>query len=95
MASNKNKVFVVGVGMTKFEKPGRREGRDYPQMASGAVLVAALALLIDFVLSLVQRYTVSRGVSGRYANVRTLGTEPALTDVQQSLARDQHQAGVA
>jgi hypothetical protein len=29
----KNKVFVVGVGMTKFEKPGRREGWDYPQMA--------------------------------------------------------------
>ena len=28
-----NKVFVVGVGMTKFEKPGRREGWDYPQMA--------------------------------------------------------------
>ncbi|MDT4999378.1 MAG: acetyl-CoA acyltransferase [Mycobacterium sp.] len=29
----KNRVFVVGVGMTKFEKPGRREGWDYPQMA--------------------------------------------------------------
>jgi hypothetical protein len=27
------KVFVVGVGMTKFEKPGRREDFDYPQMA--------------------------------------------------------------
>jgi acetyl-CoA acyltransferase len=31
MASNR--VFVVGVGMTKFEKPGRREGWDYPAMA--------------------------------------------------------------
>ena len=29
----RNKVFVVGVGMTKFEKPGRREGWDYPDMA--------------------------------------------------------------
>ena len=28
-----NKVYVVGVGMTKFEKPGSREGWDYPQMA--------------------------------------------------------------
>lgn len=28
-----NRVFVVGVGMTKFEKPGRREGWDYPAMA--------------------------------------------------------------
>src|ERR1700745_3680615 len=28
-----SKVYVVGVGMTKFEKPGRREGWDYPAMA--------------------------------------------------------------
>ncbi len=28
-----NRAFVVGVGMTKFEKPGRREGWDYPDMA--------------------------------------------------------------
>ena len=28
-----NKVYVVGVGMTKFEKPGRRENWDYPDMA--------------------------------------------------------------
>jgi acetyl-CoA acyltransferase len=28
-----NRVFVVGVGMTTFEKPGRREGWDYPAMA--------------------------------------------------------------
>ncbi|XP_071116602.1 sterol carrier protein 2-like [Haliotis cracherodii] len=27
------RVFVVGVGMTKFEKPGRREDFDYPDMA--------------------------------------------------------------
>eukprot|EP01006_Ploeotia_vitrea_P027601 TRINITY_DN60378_c1_g1_i1.p1 TRINITY_DN60378_c1_g1~~TRINITY_DN60378_c1_g1_i1.p1 ORF type:complete len:565 (+),score=347.26 TRINITY_DN60378_c1_g1_i1:104-1798(+) len=32
MASRK-RVFVVGVGMTKFEKPGRRADFDYPQMA--------------------------------------------------------------
>ncbi|MET4428568.1 lipid-transfer protein [Mycolicibacterium sp. 624] len=33
MPKAKNRVFVVGVGMTKFEKPGSREGWDYPQMA--------------------------------------------------------------
>lgn len=27
------RVFVIGVGMTRFEKPGRREGWDYPDMA--------------------------------------------------------------
>ncbi len=46
--------------------------RDYPQMASGAVLVALLALLADLVLALVQRYTVSRGITGRYSNKRVL-----------------------
>ncbi|XP_026521668.1 non-specific lipid-transfer protein isoform X2 [Notechis scutatus] len=30
------KVFVIGVGMTKFEKPGRRENFDYPDMAKEA-----------------------------------------------------------
>ena len=28
-----NKVYVIGVGMTKFEKPGRRANWDYPDMA--------------------------------------------------------------
>merc|ERR1712215_335760 len=31
------KSYVVGVGMTKFEKPGRREDFDYPDMAKEAV----------------------------------------------------------
>nr|XP_014269052.2 non-specific lipid-transfer protein [Maylandia zebra] len=31
----KNRVFVIGVGMTKFDKPGAREG-DYPDMAKEA-----------------------------------------------------------
>ena len=30
-----NKVYVVGVGMTKFEKPGSKEW-DYPDMAEQA-----------------------------------------------------------
>jgi acetyl-CoA acetyltransferase len=30
------RVFVVGVGMTRFEKPGAREGWDYPDMAREA-----------------------------------------------------------
>ena len=27
------RVFVVGVGMTNFEKPGKRDDFDYPDMA--------------------------------------------------------------
>lgn len=33
MAVPGRRVFVIGVGMTKFEKPGRRKEFDYPQMA--------------------------------------------------------------
>uniref|UniRef100_T1JC52 Sterol carrier protein 2 n=1 Tax=Strigamia maritima TaxID=126957 RepID=T1JC52_STRMM len=31
------RVYVIGVGMTKFEKPGRRENFDYPDMCKEAV----------------------------------------------------------
>ncbi|XP_006126447.2 sterol carrier protein 2 [Pelodiscus sinensis] len=36
MALRGRRVFVVGVGMTKFEKPGVREDWDYPDMAKEA-----------------------------------------------------------
>lgn len=53
--------------------------QDYPQMASGAVLVAVLALLIDLILSLVQRYVVSRGVSGRFSTKKVIDVETEHT----------------
>jgi sterol carrier protein 2 len=34
------KAYVVGVGMTKFEKPGRRDNFDYPDMAKESVGMA-------------------------------------------------------
>ncbi|XP_061551095.1 sterol carrier protein 2 isoform X2 [Phycodurus eques] len=34
--SSKNPVFVIGVGMTKFDKPGARGDYDYPDMAEEA-----------------------------------------------------------
>jgi len=40
---------------------------DFPQMVSGGVLVALLAVVVDFVLATVQRFVVSRGVSGRFS----------------------------
>jgi acetyl-CoA acyltransferase len=43
-----NKVYVVGVGMTKFEKPGRREGWDYPDMARESGTNALQDAGIDF-----------------------------------------------
>ncbi|XP_076764042.1 sterol carrier protein X-related thiolase [Xylocopa sonorina] len=38
--SPKTKVYIVGVGMTKFEKPGTRDNFDYPDMAKEAVTKA-------------------------------------------------------
>ncbi|XP_003975814.2 sterol carrier protein 2 [Takifugu rubripes] len=35
-AKSKNRVFVIGVGMTKFDKPGARDNYDYPDMAKEA-----------------------------------------------------------
>ena len=34
------KCYVIGVGMTKFEKPGRRDNFDYPDMAKESVSLA-------------------------------------------------------
>ena len=39
--------------------------RDFGQMAGGAVLVALLALAVDVVFAVVQRFTVSPGLTGR------------------------------
>src|SRR5262249_1385799 len=47
-AKNLRRVFVVGVGMTKFEKPGRREGWDYPGMVQEAGTKALKDAGIDY-----------------------------------------------
>jgi len=56
--------------------------RDFGQMAGGAVLVAVLALAVDVVFAVVQRFTVSPGLTGRIAARRpseTLATpDPVL-----------------
>lgn len=58
--------YVTLGGLGRFIYDGLAQ-QDYPQMISGGVLVAALALLADLVLALVQRYTVSRGLTRRFA----------------------------
>ena len=61
--------YVSLGGLGRFIIDGQAQ-HDFPQMLSGAVLVAALALLADLVISVVQRLTVSRGLTGRYACCR-------------------------
>ena len=44
-----SKVYVIGVGMTKFEKPGREGAADYPAMAkeSGTKALADAGVAFD------------------------------------------------
>jgi acetyl-CoA acetyltransferase len=63
------KVYVVGVGMTKFEKPGRREGWDYPQMAqeSGSNALADAGIAYSEVEQAFVGYVYGESTSGQRA----------------------------
>jgi len=80
---------VVGLGgLGRFLIDGLAV-RDTPQTASGAVLVAILALLMDMALALVQRLVVSPGLAGRYGKVSPtdaeIGTAIPASALQQSV----------
>lgn len=64
-----NKVYVVGVGLTKFEKPGRREGWDYPDMAreSGTAALADAGITYDQVQQAYVGYCTGDSCSGHRA----------------------------
>jgi osmoprotectant transport system permease protein len=55
-------VGLDGLGRYVYDGLGQR---DFPQMVSGGLLVAVLALVVDIVLATVQRFVVSAGVTGR------------------------------
>ena len=60
---------VLGLGgLGRFLIDGLAS-QDFPQTASGAILVAVLALAVDMVFALVQRSVVSPGLTGRYGKV--------------------------
>ena len=59
---------------------------DYAQMASGAILVAALALVMDGILSIVQRTAVSPGLTGKFRNTRD--NRPVVTTTARGDASD-------
>lgn len=58
--------YVTLGGLGRFIYDGLAQ-QDYPQMIGGGVLVAALALITDVLLAIVQRYTVSRGLTRRFS----------------------------
>ena len=58
----------------------------YPAMVGAGIVVAALALASDVLLMLVQRYAVSRGLTGRYRNSRLGQSKPGSAPGQGVLA---------
>lgn len=56
--------------------------QDYPQMAGGALLVAALALAVDLLFAALQRAVVSPGLTGRFSTSRAVA---ATTDPSGSI----------
>ncbi|WP_375478069.1 ABC transporter permease [uncultured Jatrophihabitans sp.] len=78
--------FPLG-GLGRFIYDGFAQ-QDFPQMVSGGVLVALLAVLVDLLLSLVQRVAVSRGVSGRFSSSKrgapaTQSSDPASAAIRR------------
>jgi osmoprotectant transport system permease protein len=70
-------------GLGRFIYDGLAQ-QDFPQMIGGGVLVAALALFADLLLALIQRYAVSRGISGRFSKKAVVPAAPIAADVQQA-----------
>ncbi|SFP68783.1 Acetyl-CoA acetyltransferase [Amycolatopsis arida] len=63
------RTYVVGVGMTRFEKPGRREGWDYPEMAreSGSAALADAGIDYERVEQAYVGYVYGESTSGQRA----------------------------
>jgi osmoprotectant transport system permease protein len=76
-------VSLGGLGRLVFDGQAQQL---YPKMVTGALLVAALAMVTDLLLALLQRVIVSRGLSGRYSRVRTLARDEAPAGALMSQA---------
>jgi osmoprotectant transport system permease protein len=78
VATATNAAYVSLGGLGRVIVDGQSQ-RDYPQMATGAVLVSVLAIVLDLLMALVQSLVVSRGITGRYARTSRGGrTDPAI-----------------
>jgi len=80
------RVFVVGVGLTKFEKPGRREGWDYPDMAreSGTRALEDAGLEFDQVEEAYVGYVYGESTAGERAVYELGMTGIPITNVNNN-----------
>jgi acetyl-CoA acyltransferase len=85
-ARAKNRVFVVGVGMTKFEKPGRREGWDYPDMAreSGTKALEDAGIEFDRIEEAYVGYVYGESTAGERAVYELGMTGIPITNVNNN-----------
>jgi acetyl-CoA acyltransferase len=85
-AKAKNRVFVVGVGMTKFEKPGRREGWDYPDMAreSGTKALEDAGIEFDRIEEAYVGYVYGESTAGERAVYELGMTGIPITNVNNN-----------
>lgn len=88
MAVSKARVFVIGVGMTKFEKPGRREGWDYPDMAreSGTAALTDAGIDFDQVEEAYVGYVYGESTAGERAVYELGMTGLPITNVNNNCA---------
>jgi osmoprotectant transport system permease protein len=70
--------YVADIGLGRYLFSGLKT-RDYAEMLGGSILVILLALALEGIFALIQRFVVPRGVSGRLAAPKnaTLRTEPS------------------
>ena len=83
-----NKVYVIGVGMTKFEKPGRREGWDYPAMAkeSGTKALADAGITFNRIEQAHVGFMFGESTSGQRAIYELGMTGIPITNVNNNCA---------
>jgi len=76
--------YVSFGGLGRYLIDGLRQ-QDYPQMAAGALLVAALALIVEGLLALVQRAVVSPGLRATGGARRTPTADAVRTDSSSTI----------
>lgn len=73
-------IAYIGLGGLGYDIVQGIALRRYDQMLGSALLIIALALLLDAIFALLERYSVPRGVrAGRDTDVRTTPTGPRAT----------------
>ncbi|WP_120340100.1 ABC transporter permease [Cryobacterium soli] len=74
--------YVADIGLGRYLFAGLKN-RDYAEMLGGSILVILLALVLEGIFALIQRFVVPRGVSGRLRPGRT-GSPTATTSTSTS-----------